>query len=50
MKVRWHVPLEELVRLERAEKNASHSKRLQIVDCDVAGSLTTDLSAVGVSF
>ena len=37
MKVRWHVPLEELVRLERAEKNASHSKRLQIVILALGG-------------
>src|SRR5688572_12561549 len=37
MDVRFHLPLEELVRLERAEKNAARSKRLRIIILAVGG-------------
>jgi transposase len=37
MEVRGHLPLEELVRLERAEKDASRSKRLRIVILALSG-------------
>src|SRR4051794_21454159 len=37
MDVSWHLPLEELVRLERAEKDASRSKRLRIVILAIGG-------------
>jgi len=37
MDVRWHLPLEELVRLERAEKDAARSKRLRIVILAIGG-------------
>ena len=37
MDVRGHLPLEELVRLERVEKNAARSKRLRIVILAIGG-------------
>jgi len=37
MDVSWHLPLEELVRLERAEKDAARSKRLRIVILAIGG-------------
>ena len=37
MEVSLHLPLEELVRLERSEKNAARSKRLRIVILAVGG-------------
>jgi len=37
MDVRWHLPLEALVRLERAEKDAARSKRLRIVILAIGG-------------
>ena len=37
MDVRFHLPLEELVRLERAEKNAARSKRLRIIILALGG-------------
>lgn len=37
MDVRFHLPLEELVRLERIEKDAAHSKRLRIVILAIGG-------------
>ena len=37
MDVSGHLPLEELVRLERAEKDASRSKRLRIVILAIGG-------------
>lgn len=37
MDVSWHLPLEELVRLERVEKNAARSKRLRIVILALGG-------------
>ena len=37
MEVSLHLPLEELVRLERAEKNAARSKRLRIIILALGG-------------
>src|SRR5215213_572018 len=37
MEVRPHLPLEELVRLERSEKDAARSKRLRIVILAIGG-------------
>jgi transposase len=37
MDVRWHLPLEELVRLERVEKDAARSRRLRIVILAIGG-------------
>lgn len=37
MDVRGHVPLEELIRLERSEKNAARSRRLRIVILALGG-------------
>ena len=37
MDVRLHLPLEELVQLERVEKDAAHSKRLRIVILAIGG-------------
>jgi hypothetical protein len=37
MDVRGHLPLEELVRLERIEKDAARSKRLRIVILAIGG-------------
>jgi transposase len=37
MEVRGHLPLDELVRLERVEKDAAHAKRLRIVILAVNG-------------
>jgi transposase len=37
MDVRFHLPLEELVRLERVEKDAAQSKRLRIVILALGG-------------
>jgi hypothetical protein len=37
MDLRFHLPLEELVRLERLEKDAAQSKRLRIVILAIGG-------------
>lgn len=50
MNVRSHLPLEELVRLERVERNAAHSKRLRIVVLAIGGWTAPAIAtAVGLS-
>ncbi len=50
MDVRWHLPLEELVRLERAEKDAARSKRLRIVILAIGGYTSPAIAmSVGLS-
>jgi len=50
MDVSWHLPLEELVRLERVEKDAARSKRLRIVILAIGGYTSPAIAmSVGLS-
>jgi len=50
MKVRWHLTLAELERLERAEKDAARSKRLRIVILAINGFTAPAISmSIGLS-